>query len=52
MEAARCHAQAGEPTEAARCRREALTVWEAGQVDGSALPRAEAVSATAPGAAG
>ncbi len=47
VEAARCHAQAGEPAEAARCRSEALAVWEAGQVDGSALPRPGQAPATA-----
>ncbi|MEO5882626.1 MAG: serine/threonine-protein kinase [Caldimonas sp.] len=36
VEAARCHLAANDPAQAAARWREALTVWEAGQVDGMA----------------
>ena len=36
-EAARCHLSAGDPAQAQRHWREALSVWEAGQVDGTTL---------------
>ena len=42
VEAARCHLAAGTPAEAGRCWRQALSVWEAGQVDGMAERQADA----------
>ncbi len=41
VETARCHLAAGAPAEAARRWREALSVWEAGQVDGMAERQAD-----------
>ena len=47
VEAARCHAEARDPARADACRRDALAVWEAGQVDPAALLRAGPIQAPA-----
>ena len=47
VEAARCHLAAGEPAEATQRWREALSVWEAGQVDGMAARQADAAELAA-----